>query len=356
MSCEKYRNGYRSPHFTEFRGCGSVSRMLKLLRKKTRLIVWAVVASFALWGGYSVSTQFQKEGRLAGEVSGKPVSLQEYDRFFRANQIFSFTGKPVKDLDILRIQTWQNILYSREAKRLGITVTDEEVRQELVGLLAKVGLGNPSEAQYQQWLSTTFREQPRRFEEMMRDMIGIQKLVRQVMGAPVNPPSEEQIKKQFDLENNWITFKIRYFESEKEAHDAQPDLQKNSSWEAAATDKAMPANVKTYESTPLRDLIRIFQIDETVAQGFMNLEKNQNSLPVASGNGWAVVRIVDKKAADPVLLEEWKKNYLDQLAYRNYVQWSMELRKQADLKDYLPKSERLSDADVPDEPADKQTP
>lgn len=333
--------------------------MLKLLRKKTRLIIWTVVACFALFGGYSAKTQFQKEGRIAGEVFGKAVTLQEYDRFFRANQIFSLTGKPIKDFDILRIQTWQNILYSREAKRLGIAVTDEEVRQELVGLLAKVGLGNPSEAQYEQWLSNTFREQPRRFEEMMRDMISIQKLVRQVMSAPVNPPSEDQIKKQFDLENNWVTFKIRYFESEKEAHDAQPGLEKDNAWKATVADKATPVNVKTYESTPLRDLIRIFQIDETAAQGFMNLEKNQNSPPVVSGNGWAVIRLVDKKTADPASFEEWKKNYLDQLAYRNYVQWSMELRKQAELKDYLPKTERTPDADMPDEsnePADKQIP
>ena len=49
--------------------------MLKGLRKNTKLIIWSVIIAFALWGGFSVGTQFQKEGRIAGEIFGKGTAL-----------------------------------------------------------------------------------------------------------------------------------------------------------------------------------------------------------------------------------------------------------------------------------------
>lgn len=151
--------------------------MLKIFRTHTKLIIWIVVGSFILWGGYSVSA-LKKEGRFAGEAFGKTVSFQEYNQFYRATQLFMPSEKPLDDPELLRDYTWQNIIYSREAKHQGIKITDEEVRREIANILKQQGLVSPTEEQYKIWLTRTLHISPREFEEGLREFMRIQKLLR----------------------------------------------------------------------------------------------------------------------------------------------------------------------------------
>lgn len=151
--------------------------MLKIFRKNTKVIIWIVVGSFILWGGYSVSA-LKKEGRYAGEAFGKPVTFQEYNQFFRATQLFMPSEKPIEDAKLLRDYTWQNIIYSREAKQKGIEIKDEEVRGEIANILKQQGLVNPTTEQYRMWLTQSVHISPREFEEGLREFIRIQKLLR----------------------------------------------------------------------------------------------------------------------------------------------------------------------------------
>ena len=111
--------------------------MLKGLRKNTKIIIWMVILSFALWGGFSVGVQFKKEGRVAGEVFGKDITFQEFNRFYKSQLIFSMNGETAKNPDMIKEQTWQSLIYSREAKRLNVEVSDEDVRTEVLRLLAQ---------------------------------------------------------------------------------------------------------------------------------------------------------------------------------------------------------------------------
>ncbi|HOW87288.1 MAG TPA: SurA N-terminal domain-containing protein [Candidatus Omnitrophota bacterium] len=151
--------------------------MLKFLRKYTKLIIWVVVGSFILWGGYSVSA-LKKEGRFAGEIFGKTVSFQEYNQFYSATQLFMPTEKPLEDPEALRSYTWQNIIYAREAKREGVKISDEDVRNEIANLLKQQGLVNPTQEQYKIWLTRALHMSPRDFEEGLREFMRIQKLLR----------------------------------------------------------------------------------------------------------------------------------------------------------------------------------
>lgn len=151
--------------------------MLKIFRRYTKVIIWVVVGSFILWGGYSVSA-LKKEGRYAGEAFGKPVSFQEYNQFYRATQLFMPSEKPLEDPELLRNYTWQNIVYSREARQAGIKVTDEDVRGEVANILKQQGLTNPTQEQYKIWLTRSLHMSPREFEEGLREFMRIQKLLR----------------------------------------------------------------------------------------------------------------------------------------------------------------------------------
>ena len=132
-------------------------------------------------------TYQRKESSYAGEVFGKPVTLQEYNQFYRATQLFMPSDKPLKDPKLLRNYTWQNIIYAQEAKSEGITITDEEVRNEIANILKQQGLISPTAEQYKAWLTRTLHLSPREFEEGLREFIRIQKLLRMKMAsfAPV---------------------------------------------------------------------------------------------------------------------------------------------------------------------------
>jgi hypothetical protein len=151
--------------------------MLKIFRRYTKVVIWVVVGSFILWGGYSARA-LKKESRFAGEVFGKSVSFQEYNQFYRATQLFMPSEDRVDDPKILRDYTWQNIIYSREAKLKDVTVTDEEVRREIANMLKQQGLVSPTEGEYKAWLTRSLHLSPREFEEGLREFMRIQKLLR----------------------------------------------------------------------------------------------------------------------------------------------------------------------------------
>jgi hypothetical protein len=155
--------------------------MLKIFRQNTKVVIWITVAALALLFGAGSIVDLvngKKSGRFAGEAFGKSVTFQEYNKFYRATQLFMPSEKPVEDPELLRNYTWQNIIYSREAKHRGIKITDEEVRKEISKILAQQGLVNPTSEQYKIWLTRALHLSPREFEEGLREFLRIQKLLR----------------------------------------------------------------------------------------------------------------------------------------------------------------------------------
>jgi hypothetical protein len=169
--------------------------MLKILRSNTKAIVWITVAALALlFGAGSIAdlVRNKKDGRYAGKVFGKPVTFQEFNQFYRSTQLFMPTEKAVDDPEVLRDYTWQNIIYSHEAKRKGIKISDDEVQKEIAKILKDQGLVNANEEQYKIWLTRTLHISPREFEEGLREFMRIQKLLRTQIASFV-PPGYDQL-------------------------------------------------------------------------------------------------------------------------------------------------------------------
>ena len=160
-----------------------VLAMLKFLRRNTKSVIWSVIIAFVLWGGFTFSTQLHNEGRIAGKVFGKDVNFQEFNRFYRASELFSFQDKPVSDPNEIKRAAWEKIILSREAKRRKIDVSDDEVRNEVIRLLEKQKIFNPEPAVYKHWLQSELRETPQEFEAQIREIVRIQKLLFQIHNA-----------------------------------------------------------------------------------------------------------------------------------------------------------------------------
>ena len=166
--------------------------MLNFFRKKTKAIIWTVVIAFVAWGGYAVSLQFEEANRSPGRIFGKEVSFREYLLASRTVEIFSPTskeGNPPKPEEI-EARTWEFLTLSREAKNRKIDVSDEEVRQEIALLLIPKGGTAITGEQYQQWVRTTFREEPREFENQLREHLRIRKLLNEVRKGTTKDPEE----------------------------------------------------------------------------------------------------------------------------------------------------------------------
>jgi hypothetical protein len=317
--------------------------MLKILRKNTKIVIWSVIISFVLWGGYSVGTQFRKEGRIAGEVFGKNVSFQEFDAFYRAGQIFSVSGKPLEDPELLKQHAWQSIIFSREAKRQKINVSDDEVLAEVFRLLSAQGIEKPAPEIYRRWLQATVRETPQEFENQVREIMRIQKLLRQVNAGAVKPPSEETIHRQFLRENQVLTAGLMLFPSLDKAKAFRQEVLTAQKWNEKI--KSYPQELRTLTKVNVDSLIKQWQVPEKDAFALHGMATKTVSEPVPVGTQYGIFHLIEKENADEKKYQsEFKEKYTNEVTsnmkYQHFVFWATDLREKARLKDYMPRAEQ----------------
>lgn len=167
--------------------------MLNFLRKNTKIIILFIVGSFGIWGIGSIALTGFSGGTAAGKVYGKKISVQEFNRHLKIVQIFEGESAESKDPSFLENKAWQQIALAMKARRQGIKVSDEEVREEIFKRMqAPQGY---SEEMYNRWVQNVFREGPRAFEEKIRDVIAIRKLLDQLQTEAVM--TDEELKKKY---------------------------------------------------------------------------------------------------------------------------------------------------------------
>jgi peptidyl-prolyl cis-trans isomerase D len=164
-----------------------ISKFHKLIQSR---ILWGaflivIVFSFVIWGMVWPS-QMDRADRVnaAGMLDGEPVTHGE----FRAAYIHTYLARALtsgRDLPstpendaLLRRISWQRLATLREAARLGITVSEDE----LVGVIRANFAGQDrtyDPQQYQNFLQNTIRPMgftPAQFEQHVREEIIMQKL------------------------------------------------------------------------------------------------------------------------------------------------------------------------------------
>ena len=176
-------------------------KMLKFLRKKTKVVIWAVLVTFVAWGGFAVSTQFQEANRSPGRIFGKEVSFQDYLMANRTVQIFAPAeeGNTPPDPEQIEARTWEFLVLAREARARKVRVTDEEVRDAVGQLLGQKKEFIATSNQYHQWVRSALREEPRDFENQVREHLRVRKLLEEVRKAPGENPEEGLKRWMLDL-------------------------------------------------------------------------------------------------------------------------------------------------------------
>lgn len=161
--------------------------MLKYVRTHQKriflILAVAIIIPFAFWG--VLSDTEDRAPTTLGQLDGRKVSVTEYLRSYRAVRdqgIMAYGdefARLAKDED-LRAQAWDRILFLEEAKRRGLKTADSEVVGWLLSQEIFSRGGAFDERSYQNFVREYLRNEPRQFEEQIREALTIEKLRREV--------------------------------------------------------------------------------------------------------------------------------------------------------------------------------
>ncbi len=161
--------------------------MLKFLRTKERakkIIFWVllslIILAFVLWGAGSYKESAQSSN-YRGIIFGRPVSSQEFQRVYLsclndAKLRFGEAYNQILPLIDLNNQTWVKLILLEHAKKQKITVSNQEVIQDIADspLFQKDDKFNPE--MYKRIVRYYLNLKPREFEEQTRNTLIIRKL------------------------------------------------------------------------------------------------------------------------------------------------------------------------------------
>jgi peptidyl-prolyl cis-trans isomerase D len=206
--------------------------MMKQMRENTKIILWVVVVAFvitifAVWGLDLQSGDVSRQPNLLGRVNGVAITPQMYQAIYShlAQQFRAQSGElTAAQQEMIREQAWDNIvsnvLTAEQIKKLGITVTDEEILHflrtsppEEIQQYFLDERGNFDYAKYQEALNNPDADWTA-VEDLARQRIPIVKLNQYLM-AQVHV-SDADIRRAFAEENTKLVVEYVEFPLEKE--------------------------------------------------------------------------------------------------------------------------------------------
>jgi peptidyl-prolyl cis-trans isomerase D len=189
--------------------------MLRILREHAtswmlRGILILVAVTFISWGGYSLIRE--KKINYAANVNGVEIQMKDYSDAYQGaiNQYrealgSSFSEKMIENLGLkgkVLEDLISKVLILQEGARLGLTVSDEELRTNIESIPSLQTNGQFDPRLYERFLRLN-RMSAEQFEQMQRESLLISKMVNLVRlnGGKV---SEEEILETYLFENEKI--------------------------------------------------------------------------------------------------------------------------------------------------------
>jgi hypothetical protein len=154
--------------------CGRSFFMLDWLRRQKKRVYIIMVFAMAAWGiGYSATYLIPR--KPVGLILGEKVSQEEYgDALNRWHRVFLREG----NLPIGKI-VWEQMVLSRQAEKMGIAVTNDEIMERLQGMafltMSHRG-GLPPQSQLIQTLCQTYSVNEDQLWRTFREAILIEKM------------------------------------------------------------------------------------------------------------------------------------------------------------------------------------
>jgi peptidylprolyl isomerase len=280
-----------------------------------------------------------------GEAFGQPVTKEEFLYYYKTASIFTRSGDKEKkegerSNEERRQEAWQNLIFNREAKSLGINVDKEELQEELKRLVAEKEVQYGTE-KYAVWVSSTFGEDVKTFEQRIEDLLRINKLMKLKMDPEVTV-TEDQMKEKFLNEYNSFESEYILFTNEQEAKDFAQKCKKNPRLWYDTYQEKKPLGQKGaswINIMSLEALIDLWKIPKEDA--YRILESNEGDFIAAKNYyGDVVFRLLFKRKADLKEYDEKKQEYYRKMLtqskkYKLAKDYFDDLIKRANYRDYV---------------------
>lgn len=283
----------------------------------------------------------EKTPAFAGEFFGAPVPIDNY--YFVKSVIRVFGNKwgpqpqtPEEEEGVI----WEQLLFSYEAFRRGITASDEEFNNEIENLLKQDNVSfdwKTDKESYSEWVKKKTGEPVTLFENQMRHLYQIHKLREQVMNSSEPSVSNKEAFGEFQNENNNLGIEFSIFTDKKSADVFYRKALRNAKfWDEERERK--PDDFKGPSSMSLEAWIDLWKIPKEDAYKMLRVKDGSIYPPTPIYNGYAVFRVTGKGLADNSRFLKYKKSYYEQIKTRKrYIalgEWIKELKKEANIKVY----------------------
>ena len=144
---------------------------------------------------------------VVGDAFGSPVSQKDFFYYYKMATLFTRYGnKKDRNDEDRRQEAWQNLIFVKEARRLGLSVPQEELHRELKSLLFEKGVEYGG-GQYDLWVAANFGEDSKIFERRIEDLMLINQLMKLKADPQVTVSDEEARKEHF---NQYSSFESEY--------------------------------------------------------------------------------------------------------------------------------------------------
>lgn len=309
---------------------------MKLMRSMVPVIIWIIVISFALWGVENVFLSLQKESKGVGKAFGKTVSFKTFQDAFKTAQLFSQKPSDEKQsIEELETTAWQNIVLEMEAKRERIAISDAEVRAEIERLFTTDGsVFNPQF--YQAWVSNTFKESPRLFEERIRKTLMIRELIHRHQNTEISV-GDQEVTEALENQNTKATIEYHRYNDLATAQKNYIEISQPENWEKQKSEKETP--VQSIGPLGLDIIAAMLGLKEEDVNSIKTLEINGFSKPMATNDGVSIIRLTHKEVGNiPEMNEAAVNDFKEKLVERKrqeiFLDWWQNLMREANIQKF----------------------
>lgn len=325
-----------------------LGKIRRSLRYTLKVTLWIVILSFVVtifyaWGVRS--TPFGGVGSgVVAKVAGEPIHFDEYQRAYRQQYEFyrKLLGEKFDDAAAqeLKDRTLDGLILKhlalQEAKRMGLSVSPEELRAEIKAYPAFLEGGRFSRERYLQLLEAN-RLTPERFEEDLRRDLLLRKVEELIKASVKVSPLEVR-------EAYWTAkekVKVEYVaifpprDAKEEIERLLAALRRGRSFKRAARE----AGLKVVELGPFarEDPLRDIPDEAVFKQAAFTLEKRGEVSPLIQGAQAAyILRLLDRQEPDAARFEKekasFRQGFLLEKRERLFGEWLKGLRARAKIQ------------------------
>jgi peptidylprolyl isomerase len=295
------------------------------------LLLFLSVCSWPLRAGaYDLKDILKVE--VVGDAFGSPVSRKDFLYYYKTATLFTRHGDKKDHTDEDRRQeAWQNLVFVKEARALGLFVPKEELQQELKRLLFEKDIEYGSD-HYVLWVAANFGEDTKTFERRIEDLLLINQLMKLKADPQVTVTDEEVKENHF---NQYSSFESEYilWGNERQAREFAEKCKKNPRLWKETWDAKKPLGQKGCA------WIDLWKIPQEDAYRILN-SKPGDFIPAKNIYGDVVSRLLDTHKADltDYTQEKQEKDREKLVAMKKHQiaqDYFNDLFKRADFHDYI---------------------